>query len=506
MSKKYLATFILLISIITGYCQNGLTKYDLHGTFSSRSSGYFVHNNLLYFSARSPVGYTIDLWEMDGINQPKMIGKGHDGGLFPYHYIVGGKEDSVLLLVHDPNGPYKEGIYAYDLVNDTLKPLVLHNNSIGLGGALLKNNKHIFYLVYDSAKHYVYRYNIASGQSSLFATATKDTTIQRIYYANNAYYAYCIYTPTGSSVFKQDIHRIDTITKSVIPQTLVQGSIGSGFEVAVIGPDMYFTSHTLQDGGELYKYSGTGQPQKLTDIGQGNKGYVGKSYSFGVYNNKLYFNAGNGVAVRESLYEYDISTGTTQLIYENGRLNPNEQFEPQEFYVFNNRLYMSGMDKDYMRQTYVYDGADTPQLLTQMKMPFNGNSFFRFFTEYKGELYFTAVDDTYENYEMFRFNDSLLRPVPQSVSQFNISRTVLAYPNPTTQDTYLDIQLKEAQNLSVQVSDIGGRIVYALDSKLYSQGKHSISLPMANMPPGTYFYSIFDRNAGLLSGGQIIKQ
>lgn len=496
-----------LISLnLSVHAKQGITKYTLSSGNSSPVH-YFVHDSIMYFSAQNGSLNSLDLWMMDGIS-PKIKGKGIDGGPFPYHYIAGGKGDSLFLLVHDIGLGSSAGLYAYDLVKDTLLLISQHTNP-QIGGPILKDSADIFYCIPSSKGNEIYRYNITTDIVSLYAN-TGDTFVSYMHRADNIYYMYCTYKVGGNNTM--NLHLFDTTTRTISQQPLVPASFSANRypKLIKIGPDIYFSCQEMQFGEELYKYSGSGLPQRVTDIRQGTASSI-SDYYMEVYNNKVYF-AAHDSKVRESLYEYNPTNGTTKLIHELKTTNPNENFEPQHFYVYNKRLYMSGDEQAslnvFLTQPFVYDGADTPIRMAVLSPPNTGiqnRKYPKFYTEYKGDLYFTSYDSL-DNIEMFRFNDSVLRPIPpQYIFETPTGIFVDLYPNPTTDDAYMDVQLQQAQTMAIQVLDINGRAVYSKQAKLYSQGKHSIKLPMQQLPAGTYVYRINSAGGQLLYSGKLIK-
>ena len=85
-----------------------------------------------------------------------------------------------------------------------------------------------------------------------------------------------------------------------------------------------------------------------------------------------------------------------------------------------------------------------------------------------------------------------------------ISATI--YPNPTTQDAMLEMTLDKAATLSVQLTDMQGRVLYKTENRQYAAGKHSATLPTRALAAGTYFYSVSDAHGALLQSGKLVKE
>ncbi len=93
-----------------------------------------------------------------------------------------------------------------------------------------------------------------------------------------------------------------------------------------------------------------------------------------------------------------------------------------------------------------------------------------------------------------------------SVEQISLAGTVSLYPNPTTGNATLALQLDKAQALSLQVVDMTGRVTFNQAAKTYNKGTQQISLPTAAWHSGVYLYQISDDKGHILSTGKLLKQ
>jgi ELWxxDGT repeat protein len=156
---------------------------------------------------------------------------------------------------------------------------------------------------------------------------------------------------------------------------------------------LYFVASNEISGREIWVTDGTSAgTQLLKDIFPGSTSYI--SYysnapsNLTVFNNKLYFNANNGLNNRNNrqLWVSDGTTTGTQLITD---LIPYNGFDPTGFTEFNNKLYFATSEG-----LWVSDGTTAgTQLLKSVYLGFgpSGNDFQ--FTEFNGKLYFSSVDD-----------------------------------------------------------------------------------------------------------------
>lgn len=84
--------------------------------------------------------------------------------------------------------------------------------------------------------------------------------------------------------------------------------------------------------------------------------------------------------------------------------------------------------------------------------------------------------------------------IPQLVGVYeadlNKLLQLVAYPNPFGQSTQLQLQLPEAGHLEVEIRDLRGRLVQALDLGLQSAGQQQVLLERAQLHSGVYFATV----------------
>jgi hypothetical protein len=59
------------------------------------------------------------------------------------------------------------------------------------------------------------------------------------------------------------------------------------------------------------------------------------------------------------------------------------------------------------------------------------------------------------------------------------------YPNPAQQDVQVNLSLERSSDVSVQVMDLNGRVVYSSNEKLQA-GRQRLRVPVANLKNGFY--------------------
>ncbi len=487
--------------------QTGFTKYILYVNISPDPANMYVHKNLMYLTAQS-APYVQVLLAGDGTSFVKRNNAASVGtGFFPYLQILGGKGDSLIMLVFDrPTNHAVEGVYAYNLKNDTM--YLLHGHS-GLSGwpILLSENNKVYYWGKTLTDFVIYQHNITTGATDTFCHLPPDILEVKMALVNGKYYVSQKHRTTTS--FFCDIYTVDVANRKLssapLPNSYNDVNISG---LAAIYNDLYYVGYTTAYGTELYRYSGSGPATRLTDINTnvnidgGNS--LNSPFNLAVYDNRLYFGAGDGTTTL-SLYEYYPAANATTLIYK----TPNKyvKFNPIDFYVYHNRLFMFAKEyQSNVHQPYIYDRTDTPQRLIRMQTVTAPNTYTqRYYTEYKNDLWFTASDSA-QNLQLWRYNDSALGPPPQAVREIVAPVRASVYPNPATADAILSLDLKQALKFSVQLTDIGGHVLYTKAVQAYNAGKQLLVLPTGSYPAGMYIYTLKDETGSLLHSGRLVKE
>jgi hypothetical protein len=91
-------------------------------------------------------------------------------------------------------------------------------------------------------------------------------------------------------------------------------------------------------------------------------------------------------------------------------------------------------------------------------------------------------------------NTSEINSVKEHAEQITSSSN---YPNPFNGKTYVDITLKKASNLSVEVFNTMGQKVLATDNKYLSAGTQTITIDATNLKAGVYFYTLKTADASI---------
>lgn len=106
------------------------------------------------------------------------------------------------------------------------------------------------------------------------------------------------------------------------------------------------------------------------------------------------------------------------------------------------------------------------------------------------------------DFALARFNST----IRLGNSQFNIAESFSVYPNPVQQIINLSFTIKEPQQLSIDLYDMGGRkIIRLLNQKTFTEGRNSQKLELpSTLSTGIYFLNISDRSH--TSAFKIVKE
>ena len=75
-------------------------------------------------------------------------------------------------------------------------------------------------------------------------------------------------------------------------------------------------------------------------------------------------------------------------------------------------------------------------------------------------------------------------------SQLTGSNVSQNYPNPFNGTTKIYVSLNETTNLSLQVTNLMGQVVYTLPEKSYSAGNAELIISSNGLDSGVYFYTV----------------
>ena len=108
----------------------------------------------------------------------------------------------------------------------------------------------------------------------------------------------------------------------------------------------------------------------------------------------------------------------------------------------------------------------------------------------------TVIENTAEIY--FDFNPAIVTntvtntivTITDISEKESITNSLNVYPNPSKGNVFIDVNLKENTNLSIDVVDILGASIYSMDQKDWPAGKHGLVWDTADYKAGIYFITV----------------
>lgn len=417
--------------------------------FNSQGAEY---NGKLYV----PMMYNNDvqLYEFDGINQPKKLSNIPDAIQMSNEFALNGK---IYFACSTSSQGYEPWIHDIATGNTT----IMQDIEPGVHGSkpwgfVAYNGKVYFQAVSPS--------NIAPGIMS--------------------------YNPAnGNVVLEADINP------------------GNGYgvrsQLIVVNGKIYFIGFSNTEGEELYAYDGVNAPVIVTNMNPGTSFSTSMQQgtsAFDVVNNDIYF-PGINASQKVRLYKYNTVAATCTEIPV-----PDSVFVGNFLAYGNGVLFgvnsISKMSVDKYN-LYYYDGINNPAPVTVTSA-----------TDTVRSIDFSMVRSITSVYASGISNQSVHRQVHKITAQSVVTNVksksfdgdVSVYPNPANNYTTISIALKQAQRLNIFINNLEAKTICTTGYTQYHEGKNEYTVNTGAFPAGTYFYSIYDEKGEPLAKGQFIKQ
>ncbi len=265
----------------------------------------------------------------------------------------------------------------------------------------------------------------------------------------------------------------------------------------VFNNKLIFTAYSAEAGREMWTTDGTqAGTYMLKDVKAGTAGSVIPQFRHFIYKDKLLLTLDDGTHGAE-IWSTDGTTAGTQLYLDifpgpDGSMNPNQA--PMTFAEVNGTLYFRALDNyDEYYQLWKSDGttAGTKKLLPDPTTPYNfALAQIPGFTALGDKLYFRAQYDE-NGYELW----SVTADAAMAVTDFNKNKFSV-YPNPASDV----VNISGDSNISsVQIYDFSGKVLnnQTLNSK-------KIQLDVSNIQKGNYIIKVL--SDGKSSSYKIIKK
>jgi len=409
---------------------------------------YAVYGTKMYFSGNDGT-HGDELFMYDGVNPPTMVADINPGATSssPNNYLTSGNK--VYLIAYD-------AVYHYQLfVFDPFTSIATRKTSLpnevysGAGTSMTVYRGKLYFTGNDGITgNESYVYDLTSGSSSLFA----------------------------------DIR---------------PGAPSSSPNNYIVGNDtLYFSAQTSTGTEQIFKYTGIDTPVQITSLGTGFNGFSGHLIYF---KNMLVFSGDNADGKGVELYKYDISTKTTSLVSD---IYPGSSgSNPNNFCIYGSKLYFAANDGVHGSELWAWDGTNTPYMFADIDSGgATSNSNPQGLIIWNGSLYMNATNTT-AGTELFKYTDTTL-----SVVNIRSGIDVKVYPVPSSGVTNIQLNLKTATRISVQVYDINGKQMYITNMQDYVVGDHTIPIDMSIWRPGNYYYRLVSNTNKTLAAGRLMKE
>lgn len=253
----------------------------------------------------------------------------------------------------------------------------------------------------------------------------------------------------------------------------------------------------------IYEYDGQSNFTDIRNLYYGYDNNINFDSKLTNYNGKIYLSGEERNGSGYHLFSLDPNNYIINKVY-TFKYNKARSISTPK--VTLGRLYFTAQETSVGNQLYAYTKADGVQQLTNygkdsvLKERFNpievfpwGNDLY--FLSYYSQYY--DFPDTSQMYHIEQF-PLLTNKEPETTVHST-------YPNPTTTNTTIELQLKSPKQLSINITDNAGHTVFNIPMKLYPTGIHNITLPLQQLSSGNYFYSVIDSKGINFATGKLVK-
>ncbi len=308
-----------------------------------------------------------------------------------------------------------------------------------------------------------------------------------------------IYYLMGSE-FEQKLFEYDPATQThslMLDKTPSYGGITHIEHIVSLGGIVYLSAKKAQRGLELYRLVNPGAPIRIADLATGTTDEVQSELMN--YNGAIYLQATDGS--QTSLYSYNYYGKFNKLPNTSSTVNlPPQTSVRQHLGAYRKKIFYSRSRTNINNGEDVFAFNTVDSTVSKLAIPALGtHDYYRSFTAIQDALFFVVYDSVKGN-GLVRYKDQDL-----SINTQQLPTSAL-YPNPTKGDATLELSLAQAQELSLQLTDVTGRIVYQIAAQEYEQGKHQVVMPTRSLAAGVYLYQVTNSNGELLSKGRLVKE
>jgi len=494
---RLLAFFLTILSSLSLQAQFSYKIFDIDSrpNVGSDPENFTIFKNKVYFFAGdSLTGRELRVCDDTSVSIVADIAPGSaNGGVYDLR-----NQFNHIAVVNDTLyfcarvNPSEYSIFKYDGSNPP-QPVYTYTgaNTLPISNIIASGGK-LYYINTLSVKPSLVEYNPATGQISTINIGNNDIThTTQLFALNNKIYFNGIFT--GSTPYLKMLY-YDQTNNGI---NAINNTANYDLNYATpLHNKFYFRDGV--DPTVIYETDGVSDVKVISKDSAINSVLPTYHYNgsgFGVHSGKIYYSAiQNNI---RGLYEYDPVSGHNtfnQHLY-------NDTFATA-FISYRNKLYYYNVPHTIV-QDYHNPARRLHDIDSTIQFYFCQHSSFITNNDKLYGLIALTEDPNNHQHEFVVFYDSTVS-VPELNQQQQLQ--VTAYPNPVSQDLTLKVQTKHTQSLRIQLADIKGQIIYKTDNKLYSDGNHTLTIPMQNLTTATYIYYILDSDNRLLKSGSILKK
>lgn len=195
------------------------------------------------------------------------------------------------------------------------------------------------------------------------------------------------------------------------------------------------------------------------------------------------------------MYSYNPANNTAQLVHV---INNSGSADISSFTIYENKLYFFADDGINGRELWMHDGTNTSLVFNLNTANDSGVDDYDMIV-FKDKLYFTG-DNGVSGLELYSFTDPNL-----GINNVGFKASVTIAPNPTSGDANLTIELEQNQEMTIQLVDLSGKMVWQKSNQEFFAGQNNVNLPLSNQASGIYMYVIKDTKGRVLSTGKVVR-
>lgn len=486
----------LLIAASTSAQTYTLKKFD----YTYNASDFCTLKNTLYFTATELRNSGTALWKLNSQGAIELAHQFH-----PHKYKNGVFEkitvnDKMYLSAND--SIHGRELWEYNGQNP---PVLIADILAGINSSnprdfVALNNKLYFIATSNPTTPTLYEYDPSKQKLTPLLTDAILSTARNFIAFNGRLVFTAMKSATGNEPFVFD----PWLKAFWMLADIYPGKQSSDpYNYLVVDNKLFFTASAGFVYTEIFMYDGVSSPKMISD-------FAAKDYKFtkssgisnlAYYNGNIYIGYKTGYQVFPGWYLVETSLSNSNSI----RVDSTDYMHDGGTLInFNKQLIIIRSIYNVSQTPFYYDGQNPVDTLALNVGPLDSRGFLSIKSIYttNNKLYFNGNEqrDSFRLYEISL--DTATSILASSISNV----PVVLYPNPVTTTAHLQFELQERKSLTVRLADINGREVYSSGKILYSASAHTIHIPMSDLPPGNYIYTLQDNNGIRLNTGKIAKQ